>query len=86
MTTQPTKYWAIWRETGGAPPSKKHTTKAEAMVEAGRLASSSQERYYILEAVGYVEPVQSPIVYKDTFATAEKTDCCEKVKATYDWA
>ena len=38
-----TKFWAIWRKTGGAAPSKRHATQIEAIEEANRLAQSSNE-------------------------------------------
>ena len=61
---EPTQFWAVWRETGGAAPSKRHPTKEEALAEAGRLATQSAERYYVLEAIGVVAPVVTPVSYK----------------------
>lgn len=45
------KFWAVWRETGGAPPSKRHPTKDFAVTEAGHLAQQTNERYFVLEVV-----------------------------------
>lgn len=59
------KFWAVWRETGGSAPSKKHETKDAAVVEAGRLAQQSNERYFVLEVVGVVAPVKFPVAYTD---------------------
>jgi hypothetical protein len=59
------KFWAVWRETGGSAPSKKHETKDEAVVEASRLAQQSNERYFVLEVVGVVAPVKFPVAYTD---------------------
>jgi len=59
------KFWAVWRETGGAPPSKRHTTKDFAVTEAGRLAQQTNERYFVLEVVGVVAPVKFPVAYTD---------------------
>jgi len=62
---EPKRFWAVWRETGGAPPSKRHPTKEEALAEAGRLACQSTEGYYVLEAIGVVEPVVAPVAYTE---------------------
>ncbi len=59
------KFWAVWRETGGSPPSKRHDLKEDAICEANRLARQSNERYYVLEAIGVVYPVQLPVDYKE---------------------
>lgn len=60
-----TKFWAVWRETGGAAPSKRHKTREEALAEAGRLAQQSAEPYYVLEAIGTVAPVAVPVSYTE---------------------
>lgn len=57
------KFWAVWRESGGAAPSKRHATKDGAISEAGRLAQQSNEKYFVLEVVGAVEPVKLPVSY-----------------------
>lgn len=57
------KFWAVWRETGGAAPSKRHGTKDEAITEAGRLAQQTNARYFVLEVVGAVAPVKYPVAY-----------------------
>lgn len=59
------KFWAVWRETGGASPNKRHPTKEEAVTEAGRLAQQSNERYFVLEVIGAVHPVKFPVAYTD---------------------
>ena len=59
------KFWAVWRETGGAAPSKRHATKDGAITEAGRLAQQSNEKYFVLEVVGAVEPVKLPVTYTE---------------------
>lgn len=59
------KFWAVWRETGGAAPSKRHESKESAVTEAGRLAQQSNERYFVLEVVGVVAPVKFPVAYTD---------------------
>ena len=59
------KYWAVWRENGGGAPQKKHTTKDDAVTEAGRLAQQSNERYFVLEVVGIVAPVNFLVAYTD---------------------
>jgi len=74
---EPTKFWAVWRETGGAAPSKRHQTKEDALAEAGRLAQQSSERYYVLEAIGVVAPVVTPVSYVE-FSNAELTDPAHK--------
>ena len=59
------KYWAVWRETGGATPNKRHTSKDDAISEAGRLAQSTNERYFVLEVIGVVAPVKFPVAFTD---------------------
>ena len=59
------KFWAVWRETGGATPNKRHPTKDEAITEAGRLAQQTNERYFVLEVIGAVAPVKFPVEYAD---------------------
>ena len=55
------KFWAVWRKTGGAAPSKRHDTKEDAITEAGRLAQQSNEQYFVLEVIGVVGPVTLPV-------------------------
>ena len=57
------KFWMVIRDTGGAPPSKRHLNHDEAVKEAGRLARQSGEKYYILQAVGYCEQPVQPVAY-----------------------
>ena len=59
------KFWAVWRETGGSTPSKRHILKMDAVAEAGRLAQQTNERYFVLEVVGVVAPVKFPAAYSD---------------------
>lgn len=62
---KPTKFWAVWRMTGGSTPSVRHATKEEALLEANRLASSTNTTYYVLEAVGIVQPPKPPVEYTE---------------------
>ena len=58
------KFWAVWRKTGGNPPTRTHTSKEAAIQEAARLVrQSGGEEYYILEVVGYVRPKVAPTEY-----------------------
>lgn len=59
------KFWAVWRQSGGSAPSKRHDTKEAAINEAGRLAQNSNEQYYVLEVVGVVGPVALPVNYTE---------------------
>ena len=59
------KFWAVWRETGGAAPNKRHSSKEEAATEAGRLAQLAHERYFVLEVIGVVAPVKFPVAYTE---------------------
>lgn len=59
------KFWAVWRQTGGSAPTKRHKTKDAAIGEAARLAQQTAESYYVLEVVGVVSPVQTPINYSE---------------------
>jgi len=57
------KFWAVWRETGGGAPAKRHDTKESAIQEAGRLAKQTSERYFVLEVIGIVAPITPPVEY-----------------------
>lgn len=35
------KFWAVWKDHGGAAPQKRHETKESAIEEANRLARST---------------------------------------------
>ena len=59
------KFWAIWRRNGGSSPSKKHETKEAALLEAQRLASQTNDQYFVLEAIGIVAPKVSPVEYTE---------------------
>lgn len=59
------KFWTVWQHCGGGAPNKKHATKDEAVQEAARLAQQSNDRYFVLEVVGVVAPVNSPVDYED---------------------
>ena len=56
-------FWAVWREKGGASPSKRHKTKADAIAEAVRLTQQANERYFVLEVIGIVAVRKSPVDY-----------------------
>ena len=60
-----TKFWAVWRKTGGGAPQKRHETKELALDEADRLARQSQEEYYVLEVIGIVKPVRVPVEFEE---------------------
>ena len=57
------KFWAVWRATGGSAPSKRHGTKQAALDEASRLASQTNEEYYVLEVIGKIKLLQIPTVF-----------------------
>ena len=57
------KFYAVWRQTGGSSPNKRHETKDEALREADRLARQTNENYYVLEVIGIVKPVQLPVEF-----------------------
>ena len=59
------KFWAVWKENGGATPNKRHDTKESAINEAGRLAQQENSSYYVLETVGIVTKVILPVNYAD---------------------
>ena len=59
------KFWAVWRENGGSPPQKRHDTFIGARAEADRLARQGDARYYVLEVIGVVAPVDIPIEYNE---------------------
>ena len=59
------KFWAVWRETGGSAPSKRHQNHLDALEEAGRLAKQTQERYFVLEVIGVVAPIVAPVEYTE---------------------
>ena len=57
------EFWAVWRETGKSAPTKRHATKLDAINEASRLALTSNERYFVLEAIGIVAVRKSRVDY-----------------------
>lgn len=57
------KFWAVWKENGGGAPQKRHETIEQAQQEAARLARQEQARYFVLEVVGIVAPVEVPVNY-----------------------
>ena len=59
------KFYAVWRQNGGGAPNKRHETKDLAIEEANRLATQSQDGYYILEVIGIVEPIKVPILFTE---------------------
>ena len=59
------KFWVVWRKTGGGAPNKKHATKDEALAEAQRLATQSNDQYFVLEAIGIVAPKVAPAEYTE---------------------
>lgn len=59
------KFFAVWRENGGSAPSKRHETKESAIAEASRLAQQSSVRYFVLEVIGVVAPIQFPVAYSE---------------------
>ena len=58
------KFWAVWRKNGGAPNTK-HETKDKALAEAQRLATQSNDAYFVLEAIGIVAPKVAPVEYTE---------------------
>lgn len=60
------KFWAVWRETGGAALRvQRHDTKESAISEAGRLARTTGERYFVLEVVGVSASTTLSVEYID---------------------
>ena len=59
------KFWAVWRKTGGGAPQKRHETKEDALLEAQRLATQTNEQYFVLEAIGIVAPKVVPVEYTE---------------------
>jgi hypothetical protein len=57
------KFWAVWRENGGAPPSKRHESFNSAVAEASRLCRQSGDRYFVLEVIGVVSVKDQPTQY-----------------------
>ncbi len=49
-------FWMVMGSGGTA--SKRHDTKQEAIDEASRLAEMEHDRFWIVEAIGYVEPIE----------------------------
>ena len=64
QSTDTKKFWAVWKEHGGGAPQKRHETIEAAKQEAARLARQEQARYYVLEVVGIVAPVEVPVNYE----------------------
>ena len=59
------KFYAVWKQNGGGAPNKKHDSKDGAIQEASRLAQQSQESYLILEVIGIVKPMITPVDYTE---------------------
>ena len=55
------KFWMVVRE-GQSSTNTKHTTYQVAEAEARRLAEKERFRFYILEAIEYVEPQPMPVI------------------------
>lgn len=55
------KFWMVIRE-GQSSTNTKHTTYQVAEAEARRLAEKERSRFYILEAIEFVEPQQTPVI------------------------
>jgi len=59
------KFWAVWKDHGGAAPQKRHETKESAIEEANRLARQERADYYVLEVIGIVDQPVIPLAYRD---------------------
>ena len=59
------RFWSVWRKSGGGVSTKRHYTKDDAIKEGARLAKQAGEEFYILEVIGIVRPVDIPIEYED---------------------
>lgn len=59
------KFYMVIRETGGSAPNKRHMMEDEAIKEASRLATQTQERYFVLATIGVVAPVVAPVLYTE---------------------
>ena len=57
------KFWMVIRESGNSAPTMRHETKDAAIAEANRLSLQANERYYVLETVGYLEQPRQPVNY-----------------------
>lgn len=52
------RFWMVVKTDGSAPQGwPKHPTKELAELEAKRIASSSRQRYYVMECVSCFEPM-----------------------------
>lgn len=59
------KFWAVWKENGGGAPQKRHESFESAQTEAARLARQEGQRYFVLEVIGIVAPVEIPVNYTE---------------------
>lgn len=57
------KFYMVIRKLGGSSPSKRHMMEDEAFKEASRLATQTQEPYFVLATIGVVAPVVMPVEY-----------------------
>jgi len=57
------KFWAVCRENCGGVSQKRHETFEAARQEAERLAQKENARFFVLEVIGIVVPVQTPVKY-----------------------
>jgi hypothetical protein len=59
------RFWCVWRAEGGSPPTKRHHSYEEAVQEAERLARSTGVKMYVLATVGYAQPIQQPVEFRN---------------------
>ena len=60
-------FYIVMKDVPDTHISKRHEKAELAQMEAERLCKKHQHRYYVLAAVGHVEPKQAPVqweVYK----------------------
>ena len=59
------KFWAVMEKDGQTTQLRRHETKPAAVEQASKLAKMANASYCIMELVGVVRPVASPVEYVD---------------------
>lgn len=54
------KFWLVWGNNKGGP-TRKHSTYQEALDEAARLASRTQDEFFVMSMVAAVKPAAAPV-------------------------
>ncbi len=57
------RFWAVCKDQAQMATSRRHPTFKDAYDEAKRLAATERKRFFVLECMGWAEPVDVPAEY-----------------------